>query len=209
MIDNILPASRQAVPAQSSRDPGDPLHIAFFGQISWLKGCDVIFDAADILLEAGCDYIVFDIHGDYRNQMPEFQKAFLRRLKKAGRNVAFHGPYENEHVDTLMTQADAVLVPSVWWENSPVVIQEALRNRRPVLCSDIGGMAEKVRHGIDGFHFRAGSGAALSALLRRLAADRSILASLDRTTLPPSGPQEALSRHLAVYSIADRSFEAR
>jgi glycosyltransferase involved in cell wall biosynthesis len=77
-----------------------------------------------------------------------------------------------------MQSCHAVLVPSVWWENSPVVIQEALRNRRPVICSDIGGMAEKVRPGIDGFHFAAGNPMALTALLRQLAEDRSILTGL-------------------------------
>ncbi len=56
-----------------------------------------------------------------------------------------------------MQSVDAVLVPSIWWENSPVVIQEALANGRPVICSDIGGMAENVRPGHDGFHFEAGN----------------------------------------------------
>ena len=37
-----------------------------------------------------------------------------------------------------------------------VVIQEAFAHRRPVICADIGGMAEKVRPGLDGFHFPAG-----------------------------------------------------
>jgi glycosyltransferase involved in cell wall biosynthesis len=66
----------------------------------------------------------------------------------------------------------------VWWENSPVVIQEALRNRRPVICSDIGGMAEKVRDGVDGFHFPVGSAMALTGLLRQLATDRTRLTAL-------------------------------
>ena len=77
-----------------------------------------------------------------------------------------------------MRSVDVVLVPSLWWENSPLVIQEALRNRRPVICSDIGGMAEKVRDGIDGFHFPVGNVAALAALLRRLAEDRKPLTTL-------------------------------
>jgi glycosyltransferase involved in cell wall biosynthesis len=50
-----------------------------------------------------------------------------------------------------------VVVPSIWWENSPVVIQEAMRAGTPLVVSDIGGMAEKVRPGVDGLHFTRGS----------------------------------------------------
>ena len=45
---------------------------------------------------------------------------------------------------SLMADLHWVLVPSIWWENSPLVIQEAFFHGRPVICSDVGGMAEKV-----------------------------------------------------------------
>jgi glycosyltransferase involved in cell wall biosynthesis len=83
--------------------------------------------------------------------------------------VSLRGAYDNTRVHALMQGCHAVLVPSIWWENSPLVIQEAFASGRPVICSDIGGMAEKVRHGIDGFHFRAGNAHDLAALLEDLA----------------------------------------
>jgi glycosyltransferase involved in cell wall biosynthesis len=101
-----------------------------------------------------------------------------------------------------MQSVQSVLVPSVWWENSPLVIQEALRNRRPVLCSDIGGMAEKVRDGIDGFHFPAGSALALTALLRRLAADRSRLADMTAGMTGVPALVSTLDDYLAQYREA-------
>jgi len=55
-----------------------------------------------------------------------------------------------------MENVDWVIVPSRWWENSPLVIQESFMHRRPVICSNIGGMAEKVTDGVDGLHFRVG-----------------------------------------------------
>jgi glycosyltransferase involved in cell wall biosynthesis len=154
------------------------VRIGFFGQISALKGADVMFDAAASLAADKVSGIGIEIFGDYRGQPPEFQAAFLERLATAGANMRFHGPYDQQHVDRLMQSVDGVLVPSIWWENSPVVIQEALRNRRPVICSDIGGMAEKVRDGIDGFHFPVGNVMALTDLLRRFADDPSLLTNL-------------------------------
>jgi glycosyltransferase involved in cell wall biosynthesis len=53
-----------------------------------------------------------------------------------------------------MSSVGWVVVPSVWWENSPVVIEEAFHSGRPVICSDIGGMKEKVQHQVNGLHFR-------------------------------------------------------
>ncbi|MFC7539251.1 glycosyltransferase [Siccirubricoccus deserti] len=83
---------------------------------------------------------------------------------------------------------------------SPLVIQEALLNRRPVICSDIGGMAEKVRDGIDGFHFQAGSAWSLANLLRGLAADPQRLLAVQRSLAMPPTLSETAAAVQAVYA---------
>ena len=45
-------------------------------------------------------------------------------------------------------------MPSIWWETGPLVVMEAFQYGRPVICSDIGGMSEKVTDGVNGLHFR-------------------------------------------------------
>jgi glycosyltransferase involved in cell wall biosynthesis len=198
VIENVIPVAQTAaeVPALARRGP---LRIGFFGQISLLKGINLLFDTAEALAEDAQSDAVFEIFGDYRNQPPEFQKDFLDRLPKAGRNVRFHGPYDSNRVDALMRSVDAVLMTSIWWENSPVVIQEAFRNRRPVICPDIGGMAEKVRNGIDGFHFPVGSAVALASLVRQLAADRTRLEQVVTTMAAPPNPAEIVDAHIRLY----------
>ncbi len=198
VLENLMPPPPSGVETLVVR-PDEPLRIGFFGQISGLKGILVLLDAAAALAAQGHDDISFDIHGDYRGQPAEFQTEFLDRLAKAGRNVRFHGPYDRMRVDRLMQGVHAVLVPSVWWENSPVVIQEALRNRRPVICSDIGGMAEKVRDGIDGFHFPAGSSMALGSLLRQLSGNRARLTDLAARMTGVPGLVSTLDDYLALY----------
>ena len=59
------------------------------------------------------------------------------------------GPYELTELAQRMRKVDWVVVPSIWWENSPMVIQEAFVYGKPVICAGIGGMAEKVRDGVD------------------------------------------------------------
>ncbi len=199
VLDNLANPAASAAPLQIAS--GEVLRVGFFGQISGLKGIGVLLDAA-AALEAEATPIGFEIFGDYRGQPPPFQAEFLRMLAKAGPNVRFHGPYDPGQVDRLMQSVHAIVVPSIWWENAPLVIQEALRNRRPVLCSDIGGMAEKVRDGIDGFHFPAGNAMALTSLLRRLAQDRSELLALagHMTGAPASAAQ--IGDYLRLYDPA-------
>ena len=73
-----------------------------------------------------------------------------------------------------MEQVDWLVMPSIWWENSPVVIQESFLHGRPPIVGDIGGMAEKVRNGVDGLHFRAGSREDLADRLTEALTDKDL-----------------------------------
>jgi glycosyltransferase involved in cell wall biosynthesis len=176
-----------------------PARFGFFGQMSPLKGIDVLMQAAKRLVEMGNDAVRIDIFGGYRNQPEEYQAAVERALRDAAPNVLYHGPYENAHVGRLMKTVDAVIVPSIWWENSPVVIQEALAAGRPVICSNIGGMAEKIRDGMDGLHFEAGQPRHLAQILAGLSANPSVLAKLKETLSRPLHGADSLQAHLAIY----------
>jgi glycosyltransferase involved in cell wall biosynthesis len=194
VLENLMPAAPKAAPP-----PSGTLRLGFFGQISKLKGIDVVFDAAALLAKDEVAAVSFEIFGDYRGQPPEFQAAFLERLAGASANIRFNGPYDRQRVNRLMQSVHAVLVPSIWWENSPVVIQEALRNRRPVICSDIGGMAEKVRDGVDGLHFSAGSPVALASLLRGIIDDRAILGDLTAGLTGRPAVSAGLDDYVSLY----------
>ena len=65
-----------------------------------------------------------------------------------------------------MRAVDWVVVPSIWWENAPLVIHEARAAGRPVICSGIGGMAELVEDGVTGLHVPPGDAAALAETMR-------------------------------------------
>jgi glycosyltransferase involved in cell wall biosynthesis len=184
---------------EAAAPPGEGLIFAFFGQISRLKGIDVLLDAAELLEKDKTPGLRVEIHGDHSAQPPELRATFEKRLESMPDIVRFCGPYENTRVHQLMRTASAVLVPSIWWENSPLVIQEALLNRRPLITSDIGGMAEKVRDGVDGFHFRAGSAHALADILKRIARNPTTLSALQATMAVPPTLQETTMETLRVY----------
>jgi glycosyltransferase involved in cell wall biosynthesis len=112
-------------------------------------------------------------------------RAFYRRVRRlATPRVSFHGAYDNGRVGEVLAGLDAVVVPSLWYENSPLTIQEAFVARVPVIAADVGGMAELVRDGVDGLRFRVGDAGALRDVLRRVVADPGILDRL-RRGIPP------------------------
>jgi glycosyltransferase involved in cell wall biosynthesis len=65
-----------------------------------------------------------------------------------------------------MHGVDWVVVPSRWWEASPLVIPEAFLARRPVICSGVGAMAEKVADRVNGLHFPVSDARALANTIR-------------------------------------------
>ena len=98
-----------------------------------------------------------------------------------------------------MAAVDWVVVPSIWWENSPLVIQEAFVHGRPVICSDIGGMAEKVDHGINGLHFGVGEPDAIARAMVT-ATDTEGLWERLRAGIPQVlRSDDAAERHIEIY----------
>lgn len=144
----------------------------YFGQINPYKGLKVILEAMNSMNELDKSKIVLEIHGanlEYQNE--EFQQniqTLLAPLLSNG-SVRWFGSYQPHELRDRMKGVDWVVVPSIWWENSPMVIQEALVSGRPVLLSNIGGMKEKIRDGIDGFHVSTGSAQAWADIMLKCA----------------------------------------
>jgi glycosyltransferase involved in cell wall biosynthesis len=142
---------------------------AFFGQINPFKGLDVLLRAMQLLGRGGEDLHLW-VHGANLDLFPgPFQEEIKGLLEATRANVTMAGAYRPADLPELMADIDWVVVPSIWWENSPLVIQEAYLHRRPVICSNVGGMAEKVRDGLSGLHFQVRDPQSLARVMRRAA----------------------------------------
>ncbi|MCA9322432.1 MAG: glycosyltransferase, partial [Planctomycetes bacterium] len=84
----------------------------------------------------------------------------------------------NGRIAEVLAGIDVLVVPSLWFENSPLTIHEAWLAGIPVLASDRGGMAELVDDGVNGLHFRLGDADDLRAKIRRLIDDRQLVRQL-------------------------------
>jgi glycosyltransferase involved in cell wall biosynthesis len=199
-VPSALASSPMALSEASVAVPARAFRFGFFGQMSPLKGISVLMEAAKLLNSMDVDDAIIEIYGDYSNQPPAFQAVVTAALEEGGSNIVYHGAYDNKDVGRLMRRMDAVIVPSIWWENSPVVIQEALSNGRPVICSNIGGMAEKVIHGVNGLHFEAGRAISLAQLLAGIVQNPERLEVLTKTIARPATADVALDLHLQLYA---------
>lgn len=197
-------APAEPQPARPVGPTGIRGRFGFFGQLSRYKGLDVLFEAMSLIprpLRHGAEGIRLDVHGANLHWQPQaFQDRFHADLARLRSSVRLHGRYEHEDLPALMRSVDWVVVPSIWWENSPLVIQEAFSHGRPVICADIGGMAEKVRHGVTGLHFRAGSARDLSERMVEAATHPELWDRFRAAIRPAPSISETADRHLELYA---------
>ena len=74
--------------------------------------------------------------------------------KKSIQPIEFRGEYENPNIrKEVFKNVNAIVVPSIWGENSPLVIHEAQFCRVPVITANFGGMKEYVQHEVNGLLF--------------------------------------------------------
>jgi len=140
----------------------------FMGRIIPAKGLRLLLEAFnDLHLEAR-NLIIF---GD-----PGPSKSHLERY--CPKNAIFKGYYRNSALQGVLDQMDVLVVPSIWYENSPLVIQEAFMAGVPVITSNIGGMVELVEDGVDGFTFEVGNKTALKNIMQKVISNPEVLNGL-------------------------------
>jgi len=199
LIENGLD-SGAPTPPRPLADGGRRNRFGFFGQVTEFKGLHVLLDAvARVPRSIWGDASLCIFGGNLENQPEAFRARFAKLLEAAGRRARFFGSYRAEELPRLMGQVDWAVVPSIWWENSPLVIQEAFLHRRPPIVGDIGGLAEKVTHGVDGLQFRAGSPEDLAECLSQTLSEPALWQQLsDAAPRPPDLAQFA-AEHMALY----------
>lgn len=114
--------------------------------------------------------------------------------------ISWEGEYSNERiVPEVFNRVDAIVVPSLWLENSPLVIHEAQQARVPVITADAGGMAEFVRHEVNGLLFRHRDPSALAVQMARCVDDPELISRLGQRgyLYDDSGNVPAIEEHCA------------
>ena len=172
------------------------LRLAYIGQIAPHKGVHTLIDAVRRLPSGGRPWQL-TIWGDLQ-QHPDYTER-LRHSIGADPRIHLAGRFENSRVSEVLGACHATVVPSLWYENSPLAIMEAHAAGRPVLTSALGGMAELVRDEVDGLHFEPGNADDLARQIERLRNDPALLGRLACGTIPPATISAEMTVMLEIY----------
>lgn len=179
------------------RPPDGRLVFGFVGRVAEEKGVHVLLEAADRLAAIAASAAV-DVWGD-PGQEPAYT-ARCRSLPSSGLTIRFRGRFGRDRLAQVYSEIDVLVVPSIWDENSPLVVHEAFAAGIPVIASDVRGLREVITDGTDGLLFTPGDAHALAVAMARLADDSALLATLRSGIRPVRSAAEAAADLVEVYS---------
>lgn len=174
---------------------GAPLTIGFIGTLAQHKGCHVLIEAVRKLNPAMARLKIYGNPSDF--------PAYFARLKSlAGDavNIEFCGTFPNAQVATVIAGLDVLVVPSLWYENTPLVVYSALAAKRPVVVSNFSGLVETIKDGWNGLVFTPGDVSALQQCLTRLMTETGLLNALSSNCQRPKSSVEYVDELLSLYS---------
>jgi len=164
---------------QAVKDPKKPLVLGFIGTLVRHKGVHILIQAVRFLEGENLELRIY-------GSLEEFP-GYVRWLKKlAGKDkrIRWMGRAEHSQIPKVLGEIDLLVVPSLWYENSPLTIHEAFLARVPVLASNLGGMKELVKEGRGGMLFEPNNPKNLAEKIRMFLKNPELIPCL-RSGIPP------------------------
>ena len=149
-----------------AREPAHPLRAGYIGSLTRHKGVHVLVEAFRRIPPA---HATLDVYGS-PDAFPAYS-AGLQQLAAGQPHIRLRGAFEHSRLREVLQDLDLLVVPSLWYENSPVVIQEAFGARVPVVASRLGSLPEKVQEGVQGLLFEPGDAESLYQVLSGVLSD--------------------------------------
>lgn len=175
-----------------------PLRIGYIGTLGRHKGCHVLIEAFKRL---PVGQAVLWIYGNI-SDFPEYSNELLR-LAGPQSGIEFKGVFDNSEITEVMSALDVLVVPSLWVENTPLVLYSAQAARCPVVASDFPGIAEVIQDEANGLLFEPGDAQALARQLARLADDSALVNRLSSNAKPPKSTAAYVNKLLEIWEAAE------
>ncbi len=133
-----LPLVQPIVPAPA---PGDgPVRFLFIGTLLPTKGVDRLVNAFAKLPAGGASLALYGPRVSLDNH-PDFAQRLAQRVDEIP-NATLHPAFAPGDASAVLAEADVLVIPSTWEENSPLVLREAQAAGLRVIASEIGGIPE-------------------------------------------------------------------
>lgn len=136
---------------------GDGIRFAFTGRVIPVKGISAAIKAFSKVKSESASFTVYGDAGKYE-----------KYLSTGDKRLRFSGPYHTNEVNKILDEIDVLVVPSEWYEVSPLVIQEALLAGIPVITSNLGGMKELIQNGRNGYLVQPGNVSEIAEIMQKI-----------------------------------------
>ena len=147
------------------------LVFGYAGSLAYHKGVHVLLKAFEGIKDENLKLVLYG----------SGEESYVKQLKDiAGkdRRVSFAGIFSEEQVGDVYSKIDVIVTPSTCYESYLLVLHEALASNVPVIASNLGGMAEKIKDGFNGYTFIPGVSNDLRRKMELIIHDTSILDEL-------------------------------
>lgn len=152
-----------------------PVKFGYIGQITSHKGVDLLIQAFAGLKGGNA---TLSIYGP-RNQDAGYM-VLLDRLSGGTAGIAFKDTFPQDQLGKVLSEIDVLVIPSRWYENSPLVLLYALATKMPVIIADMKGMSEFVKDGYNGFTFQKDDALHLGRCMQQIVDHPAILMELSQ-----------------------------
>lgn len=182
----------------SQKHRSSKLRFAFIGNIMPSKGLHVLIQAFNKMSNEKAELKIYGRVYSYKGLL----SGYLKELKQLARNkdIRFMGSFDNRNINSIFKEIDVLVVPSVWPENSPLVIQEASASKTVVLASNIGGIPELITDGKNGLLFSPASVSDLYEKMKDLIEHPDKIDEIKNSILPPEDIKSASQELEKIYS---------
>lgn len=182
------------------RSGSEKLRIGYIGTINPQKGLHVLLEAFKRL--PGKSGVSLRICGDLRT-WPDYAQRVYAQAGGDSR-INFAGPFPNERMAAELEKIDVLSVPSMWYENAPLVVYSALAAGIPVVASNQDGIAEIISQEKNGLLFEPGDPEDLARQLKRLITEPGLLARLGGNSHNVRTVEDSVDEMLDLYEGLQR-----
>jgi len=126
--------------------------ILYIGWVQYRKGLHILIEALRKIIKEIEDIKLYVV-GEIEKVNREYVEYILKKIKeeKLEDYVRIIGKIPKEKIKKYMEMAKVVVIPEQWENMSPVVLVEAMFNKKAIVASKIGGIKEFIEDGKDGF----------------------------------------------------------
>jgi glycosyltransferase involved in cell wall biosynthesis len=165
------------------KKPYNKLRFGFIGNLMPAKGVHVLIESFNKIKNENAELRIYGRNLSYKSIMGNYLKYVMKIAKN--NNIRFMGGFDNGRIGEILSEIDILIVPSIWYENSPLVIQEAFACKTPVIASNIGGIPELINDGMNGLLFKPNDVEQLCESIKSVIEHPRLIEALKQNIEPP------------------------